>query len=72
MPPPLLEELLMNIESQVPQSIAILNQISSTPDLAVSVPIYETFDALTEDSEDIQQQWETCISASEKEVQCQV
>jgi len=62
----------MNIESQVPQSIAILNQISSTPDLVLNVPIYETFDPLSEDSEEIQQQWDTCIVASDQEVQCQV
>ncbi|XP_059486772.1 integrator complex subunit 8 [Neocloeon triangulifer] len=71
-PPLLLDELLMNIESQVPQSIAILNQISSNPNLTLNVPIYETFEPLTEDSEDIQQQWETCIKASDKEVHCQI
>ncbi|XP_065335284.1 integrator complex subunit 8 isoform X2 [Cloeon dipterum] len=67
-----LEDRLVTIEQQVPQSIAILKQISTTQDVSLNVPVYETFEPLTEDNEDLNQQWDTCLKASEQEVHCQI
>ncbi|CAB3380059.1 Hypothetical predicted protein [Cloeon dipterum] len=67
-----LEDRLVSIEQQVPQSIAILKQISTTLDVSLNVPVYETFEPLTEDNEDLNQQWDTCLKASEQEVHCQI
>jgi hypothetical protein len=70
-PPNVIEDLVQSLESQVANSIAVLSHIvngSAVP----TVPVFDTFVMLTEDSTDAQQNWDKSAEVSSAEFLCQV
>ncbi|KAF4526173.1 hypothetical protein B566_EDAN008210 [Ephemera danica] len=72
-PPQVLEEMLMVLEAQVPESLALLGRVTEAePNLALRVPVYESFLPLSEDSTEMMHDWEAGPLSMAPEIHCQV
>lgn len=69
MPP---EEVLRFLEKQAPESIAVLDAALAAEPPEIFVPTFDTFQPLTEDSSDVEMQWNNCDKISLEEFRCQV
>ncbi|KAJ4428910.1 hypothetical protein ANN_25904 [Periplaneta americana] len=65
------EELVRGLESQVSNSIAVLSRVVSL-NTVPTVPVFETFVMLTEDSTDARQNWDKSAQVSGTEFFCQL
>jgi hypothetical protein len=70
-PPNVSEDLVQGLESQVTNSTAVLSHIV-TGTAVPTVPVFDTFVMLTEDSIDAQQNWDKGAEVSSAEFLCQV
>lgn len=70
-PPNVSEDLVQGLESQVANSIAVLSHVVSGTAVP-TVPVFDTFVMLTEDSTDAQQNWDKCAEVSSAEFLCQL
>ncbi|KAJ1519294.1 hypothetical protein ONE63_004593 [Megalurothrips usitatus] len=67
MPP---EEVLKNLDTK--ESVAVLHKAIAAQPQAISVPTFDTFQPLTEDSSDVEMVWEKCLPISLEEFRCQL
>ncbi|GLH06860.1 Integrator complex subunit 8 [Gryllus bimaculatus] len=65
-----LEDILRRLETQAPNSVELLSSQESVP--PPSVPVFETFIGLTEDSLHVKQDWDKGIKISSQEFLCQI
>jgi hypothetical protein len=70
-PPNVSEDLVQRLDSQVANSIAVLSHVAAGTAVP-TVPEYDTFVMLTEDSTDAQQNWDNSAHVSSAEFLCQV
>jgi hypothetical protein len=72
-PPQVLEEMLMVLEGQVPESLVLLGRVTDAPpSLTLRVPVYETFLPLSEDSTEMTHAWDAGPLSFAPEIKCQV
>ncbi|XP_066594619.1 integrator complex subunit 8 [Prorops nasuta] len=71
-PPNLIDDIIRKLDTYVPSSINFLNTVLETPDLKPKVLSFDTFQMLTEDSNEIKQNWENMYSITEEEFKCQI
>lgn len=69
MPP---EEVQRFLEKQAPESVAVLQRALVAHPAAISVPTFETFQPLTEDSSDVETSWDRCVQITTDEFRCQL
>lgn len=69
MPP---DEVLRLLEKQAPDSIAVLQKALFAQPASFSVPTFDTFQPLTEDSSDVEMLWEKCAPITPEEFRSQV
>lgn len=65
------EDLVRGLDSQVANSITVLSHIVAGTAVP-TVPVYDTFVVLTEDSTDARQNWDKSVQISSVEFLCQV
>ncbi|XP_021913998.1 integrator complex subunit 8 isoform X2 [Zootermopsis nevadensis] len=70
-PPNVSEDLVRGLDSQVANSIEVLSRILAGPAIP-TVPIFDTFVMLTEDSTDARQNWDKSAEVSSTEFLCQL
>lgn len=69
MPP---DEVLRLLEKQAPESVAVLQKALQAQPANYSVPTFNTFQPLTEDSNDVEMLWENCEPISLEEFRSQL
>jgi hypothetical protein len=70
-PPNVSEDLVRSLDSQVANSIEVLSRIVAGTAIP-TVPVFDTFVMLTEDSTDVRQNWDKSAEVSFTEFLCQV
>jgi hypothetical protein len=65
------EDLIRGLDSQVANSIAVLTRVVAGTAVP-TVPVFDTFVMLTEDSTDARQNWDKSVQISAVEFLCQV
>ena len=66
------DEVQRLLEKQASDSVAVLQRAIVAQPAAISVPTFNTFQPLTEDSSDVGTLWEQCMQISLEEFRCQV
>lgn len=66
------DEVQRLLEKQASDSVAVLQRALVAQPAAISVPSFNTFQPLTEDSCDVEMLWEQCVQITPEEFRCQV
>lgn len=66
------DDVLRLLEKQAPESVAVLHRALAAQPSTISVPSFNTFQPLTEDSSDVELSWDNCEQISLEEFRCQL
>lgn len=72
MPPGIVDDIIRKLETHVSESVNVLNAILQMPNIKPKIPLFDTFQMLTEDSTEIKQNWENMCVVNIDEFKCQV
>ncbi|KAF3423732.1 hypothetical protein E2986_09347 [Frieseomelitta varia] len=71
-PPGVVDDIIRKLETQVSNSINVLNNVLESKDINPKMLSFDTFQMLSEDSTEIKQNWENMYSINLEEFKCQI